>query len=174
MPEDDSGGSTDLSDVFLQAMATPVFRPIAVWMISVAGVFPCLMIHALSDVDGWVREDDFWLIVLGPPVSLIGGLGEGMSEAWKHSLVRVWTLRVLLPLGALLWGLAAFRVCAGRRIHSSLCHLYFASFLITSGWLEHLWWVGVLLSAGMVWMYWNMKFFGRIRAEEQEFERDGI
>ena len=79
MPDDDSGGSTDLSDVFLRAMATPVIRPIAVWMISVAGVLPCLLIHPLSHDAGWVLEDDFWLIVLGPPLSFIGGLQEGLS-----------------------------------------------------------------------------------------------
>jgi hypothetical protein len=68
----------------------------------------------------------------------------------------------------------AFRVCVGRRITSSLCQLYIASFLITSGRLEHLWWVGVVLSAAMVSMYWNLEFFRQIRVTEVEFERDGI
>jgi hypothetical protein len=191
MPEDDSGRSTDLSDVFLRAMATPAIRPIAVWMISVAGVLPCLLIHALSDDASWVHEDNFWLIVLGPPLSFLGSLQEGLSgelwlnkdfhavhrgsyEPWQYSVVRAYTLRVLLPFAALLWVFAAFRVSVGRRINSSLCQLYIASFLITSGRLEHLWWVGVVLSAAMVSMYWNLDFFRRIRAADVEFERDGI
>lgn len=191
MPEDDSVGSTDLSDVFLRAMATPFIRPIAVWIISVAGVLPCLLIHALADDTSWVHEDDFWLIVLGSPLSFIGSLGQGLDgalwvnkdeyaahrasyEPWEYSAVRVYTLRILLPAAALLWVRAAFLVCVGRRITSGLCQLFIASFFITSGRLEHLWWVGVALSAAMVTMYWNLEFFRRIRLDEVEFERDGI
>jgi hypothetical protein len=191
MPDEDSAGSTDLSDVFLRAMATPVIRPIAVWMISVAGVLPCLVILTLSNDNIGVHKDDFWLIVLGPPLSFIGALEQGLDgalwvnkeqwaqhrdsyEPWEYSVMRVYTLRILLPIAALLWVRAALLVCFGKRISSSLYHLFIASFLITSGRLEHLWWVGVGLSAAMVLVYCNLEIFRGMRVAEVEYDRDGI
>jgi len=190
MLDDDRDRSTDLADVFRSAFATPILRPLAVWMASVAGTAACLLIPVvLWEIDFMHSWDDFWLVVLGAPLTLIGGVMAGVDgswlwvrnaefsrpssqlEPWEYSAIRVWTLRLLLVPAVLLWFRAAVRVCRGRWIATSLCHLFAASFLMNSGRLEERWWVAVFLTVVMVVAFWRMKAFRHWRTAEAEFEQ---
>lgn len=184
MPQDDSTESTDLVDIMRGAMAASWLRALAVWLVSAAGTVTILAIHQISlmAMEQWqpafeqriwgARYDDFWLVAFGAPISFIGAIDEfwypGVSDATQ------WLVVILSSAAALIWLRAAILVCAGRWLATSLCHLFAASFTMSTGWLGALWWIGVGLTAVMVvaWYWWDG--FQELRAGEADYEHDGI
>lgn len=193
MADDDSARSTDPVDVLRGAMAAPWLRVLTMWMVSAAGTAACLLIGVLSSSMVSDSEwDAHWLTILGVPLSFIGSVNEWIQstyhwdgdsdfahfqskfEPWQYSMVRVWTFRLLLIPAVLLWLRAAWQVCAGRRPVTCLCHVFATSFLLTASRLEGRWWIGVLLAAAMVVLWFSWPGFRALRAAEGEYERDGI
>lgn len=184
MPQDDSTESTDLIDVMRGALAAPWLRVLVVWLVSAAGTVPVLAIHQISlmaikrwhivyDPLEWRADyDDFWMVSLGAPVSFIGSIVEWR---WYYGpAVIEWLVILLSFAAALIWLRAAIRVCAGRWLATSVCHLFGASSTMSTGWLGAFWWIGVGLTAVMViaWYWWDG--FRELRASEADYERDGI
>jgi hypothetical protein len=173
MPEDDSTQTTDLVDVLRGALAAPWLRVLTVWLISAAGTAPALFLDKLIRV---VRESqgrslggdyDFWMVTCFVPISFIGSIEGGVYD-------RYLLLLVLALAATLLWLRAAIRICAGRWLATSLAHLYAASFFIAAGRFGNHWWVGTILTAIMIVVWFKWPGFRELRATEADYERDGI
>lgn len=180
MPEDDSTQSTDVVDVLRGALAAPWLRVFTVWLVSAAGTAPALFL------DHWIRggresqgyslggDYDFWLVTFGVPISFVGSIVEGVYDEYLRADSVEWLLRVLLLAALLLWFRAAIRICAGRWLATSLCHLFTASFFIATGRFGSHWCVGVILTAVMIVAWFKWAGFRELRAAEADYERDGI